>query len=65
MTAARLQRFRRTLSTLLFNASTIPFVLRRMARPCAHVRETERVQKFVDIARMKGNGPAAAALLAS
>ena len=29
------------------------FVLRRMTRPCAHMREAELVQKFADIARMK------------
>src|SRR5262249_12009305 len=30
-----------------------PFVLSRMTRSCAHVREAELVQKFADIARMK------------
>src|SRR6202453_5086809 len=30
-----------------------PLVLRRMARPCAHVREADFVQKLADIAGMK------------
>ena len=36
-----------------FESLDDPLVLRRMRRPCAHVREAELMQKFADIARMK------------